>query len=171
MHAQLKRLGASIERHAERKGFQKEWAWRRSLKNNSIWWNALSARDYLAILGRNVRLGPMLGRDTYVGTRLIIDQMELSELTHELVSRPDLKKAMGCPTPNSAIPWFKLGIGGIFSRKEFRFRLAEGTNLAIFLPEQMPSSRSRRTRTNTRQHYETQRSSIRKTTSMLPPNL
>ncbi|KAJ9640181.1 tyrosyl-tRNA synthetase [Knufia peltigerae] len=89
MHAQLKRLGASIERHAERKGFQKEWAWRRSLKNNSIWWNALSARDYLAILGRNVRLGPMLGRDT-VKTRLEKgDGMSYAEFSYPLVQAWD----------------------------------------------------------------------------------
>ena len=64
MHAQLKRLGASIEKYAERKGYVREWAWRRALTNNVTWWANTPARDFLALLGRNVRIGPMLGRDT-----------------------------------------------------------------------------------------------------------
>lgn len=64
MHFQLKRLGASIESYADRKGYKREWAWRRALENNTIWWGKLTARDFLSILGRNIRIGPMLGRDT-----------------------------------------------------------------------------------------------------------
>src|SRR5690349_3285132 len=64
MHVQLKRLGASMESYAERRGYMKEWAWGRSLQNNSTWWNKVTAREFLSMLGRNVRIGPMLGRDT-----------------------------------------------------------------------------------------------------------
>ncbi|KAK5264522.1 tyrosyl-tRNA synthetase [Exophiala xenobiotica] len=89
MHAQLKRLGASIERYAQRRGFQKEWAWRRALENNSTWWNATSARDYLSILGRQIRIGPLLGRDT-VKTRLERgDGMSYAEFSYPLVQAWD----------------------------------------------------------------------------------
>ena len=64
MHMQLKRLGASIERYAERRGYMREWAWRRALENNVTWWSKVTAREFLSMLGRNVRIGPMLGRDT-----------------------------------------------------------------------------------------------------------
>ncbi len=64
MHAQLKRLGASIESYADRRGYKREWAWRRALENNVTWWSKTSARDFLSILGRHIRIGPMLGRDT-----------------------------------------------------------------------------------------------------------
>lgn len=64
MHTQLKRLGASMEQYASRKGYVKEWAWRRALENNVTWWTKVTARDFLMMLGRNVRLGPLLGRDT-----------------------------------------------------------------------------------------------------------
>lgn len=64
MHMQLKRLGSSIEKYADRRGYKKEWAWRRSLENNVSWWSKVTAREFLSMLGRQVRIGPMLGRDT-----------------------------------------------------------------------------------------------------------
>ena len=64
MHVQLKRLGASMEKYAERRGYMREWSWRRSLENNVTWWSKVTMRDFLAMLGRKVRIGPMLGRDT-----------------------------------------------------------------------------------------------------------
>jgi tyrosyl-tRNA synthetase len=64
MHVQLKRLGVSMEKYAERRGYMREWSWRRSLENNVTWWTKVTAREFLSMLGRNVRIGPMLGRDT-----------------------------------------------------------------------------------------------------------
>ena len=64
MHMQLKRLGASIERYAEKRGYIKEWAWQRVLLNNIAWWNKTPVMEFLRVMGTGVRLGPMLGRDT-----------------------------------------------------------------------------------------------------------
>lgn len=54
--------------HAETKGrdfgYEWEWPWRRELTNNNAWMNKLNAIDLLKLLGRGVRLGTMLGRDT-----------------------------------------------------------------------------------------------------------
>ncbi|KIV78098.1 tyrosine-tRNA ligase [Exophiala sideris] len=89
MHAQLKRLGASIESYAERRGYQKEWAWRRALDNNATWWANTSARDFMSMLGRHVRIGPMLGRDT-VKTRMEKgDGMSFAEFSYPLVQAWD----------------------------------------------------------------------------------
>jgi len=64
MHLQLKRLGASIERYAQRRGYAHEWAWKRALVNNNTWWHKVSVSEFLSILGSGTRIGPMLGRDT-----------------------------------------------------------------------------------------------------------
>lgn len=71
MHLQLKKFAASVDQYAARRGFQREWAWKRSLVNNVEWWAKTSAKDFLEKLGRFTRLGPMLGRDTYV-SRLML---------------------------------------------------------------------------------------------------
>ena len=66
MHARLKRLGELMHRYAERRGWQREWAWRRSLINNYEWYQKVSLVDFLESVGSNTRIGPMLGRETYV---------------------------------------------------------------------------------------------------------
>ena len=66
MHLQLKRFAASVDQYAARRGYQREWAWKRSLVNNVQWWTKTSAKEFLEKLGRFIRIGPMLGRDTYV---------------------------------------------------------------------------------------------------------
>lgn len=66
MHMQLKRISASIEDYGRRYGYTKEWVWRRALTNNNVWWNKTPFVEVLRDLGMYMRLGPMLGRDTYV---------------------------------------------------------------------------------------------------------
>ncbi|EXJ95803.1 tyrosyl-tRNA synthetase [Capronia coronata CBS 617.96] len=89
MHAQLKRLGVSIEKYAHRRGYVKEWAWRRALDNNVTWWTTTSARDFLSILGRHVRIGPMLGRDTVKNRMEKGDGMSFAEFSYPLVQAWD----------------------------------------------------------------------------------
>lgn len=64
MHIQLKRLGATMEKYAERRGYSREWAWRRDLTNNNTWWQRTSLVEVLKVMGSGMRIGPMLGRDT-----------------------------------------------------------------------------------------------------------
>ena len=64
MHVQLKRLGESMWKYAERRGYHHEWAMARALKNNNEWWNKRTLLDVLKVMGQAVRIGPMLGRDT-----------------------------------------------------------------------------------------------------------
>ncbi|KEF53815.1 uncharacterized protein A1O9_10216 [Exophiala aquamarina CBS 119918] len=88
LHNQLKRFMASVEKYAERRGYLREWAWRKALTNNAAWWSKTTARDFLFVLGRHVRLGPMLGRDT-VKNRLDGDGMSFSEFSYPLVQAYD----------------------------------------------------------------------------------
>ncbi|KIX00438.1 tyrosine-tRNA ligase [Rhinocladiella mackenziei CBS 650.93] len=89
MHAQLKRLGASIERHATRRGYVKEWAWRRALVNNNTWWGTTSPREFLSGMGRLARIGPMLGRDTVKNRMEKGDGMSFAEFSYPLVQAWD----------------------------------------------------------------------------------
>lgn len=66
MHVQLKKLGELMERYTGKRGYHREWAWRRALVNNSNWLGKVSVIEFLRIMGKGARIGPMLGRDTYV---------------------------------------------------------------------------------------------------------
>ncbi|KIW72158.1 tyrosine-tRNA ligase [Phialophora macrospora] len=89
MHIQLKRLGASMEKYAERKGYMREWSWRRSLENNVMWWSKVTAREFLSMLGRHIRIGPMLGRDTVKNRLEKGDGMSFAEFSYPLVQAWD----------------------------------------------------------------------------------
>lgn len=66
MHLQLKKLGVRMEAYAGKKGYAREWAWRRDVTNNGVWFSKLPLFEFLRVLGSGVRLGPLLGRDTCV---------------------------------------------------------------------------------------------------------
>jgi tyrosyl-tRNA synthetase len=89
MHMQLKRFGASIEKYAERRGYQKEWAWRRSLVNNRDWYVKTTLVDFLRTMGSLIRLGPLLGRDTVKNRQEKGDGMSFAEFTYPLMQAWD----------------------------------------------------------------------------------
>jgi tyrosyl-tRNA synthetase len=64
MHVQMKRLWQKMEKHADRRGYEWEWAWRRHLFNNNEWLQKVSIYEFLSKLGTGMRVGPLLGRDT-----------------------------------------------------------------------------------------------------------
>lgn len=64
IHMQLKKLSASIETYAGKKGYKREWAWRREIINNGIWLGKTTISEVLNTMGRGLRIGPLLGRDT-----------------------------------------------------------------------------------------------------------
>ncbi|KAH6853533.1 hypothetical protein B0I37DRAFT_9183 [Chaetomium sp. MPI-CAGE-AT-0009] len=64
IHFQTKKLWANVETQARRYGYQKEWAWKRGLVNNNTWWNSMPLLQVLRRVGRYIRIGPLLSRDT-----------------------------------------------------------------------------------------------------------
>ena len=64
IHYQMKKLWMNLERLAERHGYKWEKYWHRGIANNATWWNSVSFVDVLKYMGRGLRLGPMLSRDT-----------------------------------------------------------------------------------------------------------
>ena len=89
MHMQLKRFGASLERYAARKGYQREWAWRRTLINNSYWQEKTPMSQFLRMMASGIRLGPMLGRDSVKNRQEKGDGMNLAEFTYPLMQAWD----------------------------------------------------------------------------------
>lgn len=64
MHYQMKKLWANVERAGASHGLQADKFCRRGLINNSAWWNKLAFLDVLKYLGKGLRVGEMLAKDT-----------------------------------------------------------------------------------------------------------
>ena len=63
IHQQLRKLGRLTEAAAAKKGYHREWAWRRDVQNNATWMDMVSVAEFMRVMGPSVRMGPMLGRD------------------------------------------------------------------------------------------------------------
>lgn len=64
IHYQMKKLWSNVEHEKHKYGFTKEWEMSRHLVNNNTWWQGLPMYDVLKRLGKYLRMGPMLSRDT-----------------------------------------------------------------------------------------------------------
>lgn len=64
IHYQLKKIWANVEALGRKYGHEADWAAKRHLVNNNMWWQSLPLYDVMKRLGRFMRIGPMLGRDT-----------------------------------------------------------------------------------------------------------
>ncbi|RMZ88211.1 hypothetical protein DV736_g4554, partial [Chaetothyriales sp. CBS 134916] len=89
MHMQLKRFGETMERYAARHGYQREWAWRRALENNSVWHGKRPIAEWMRLMLSGVRVGPMLGRDSVKNRLEKGDGMSLAEFCYPLVQAWD----------------------------------------------------------------------------------
>lgn len=89
MHNQLKRFGPLMEKYAGRRGYEREWAWRRALLNNAEWHSKLPWGEMMRTLGQYVRLGPMLGRDSVKNRMTHGDGMSFAEFSYPLIQAWD----------------------------------------------------------------------------------
>lgn len=64
IHYQLKKLWVNVERMGRKYGYNDQTHWKRELTNNATWWNKMPFLDVLKYMGKGIRLGPMLTRDT-----------------------------------------------------------------------------------------------------------
>ncbi|TLD29277.1 hypothetical protein PspLS_03639 [Pyricularia sp. CBS 133598] len=85
MHYQIKKLWTNVEAMAKRYGYKEDWAWRRGQRNNNEWWNKQPLLEFLQMLGSNVRVGPMLSRDTVKRKLTEGDGLSFAELTYTLM--------------------------------------------------------------------------------------
>lgn len=85
MHYQLKKLWVNVDSMARRLGHERDWAWKRSLRNNNEWWNKQSLLEFLQLLGSQVRVGPMLGKEMVRRKLAEGDGLSFAELTYTLM--------------------------------------------------------------------------------------
>ncbi|KAK4218262.1 tRNA synthetases class I-domain-containing protein [Rhypophila decipiens] len=85
MHYQLKKLWENVEIQARRYGYQKEWEWRRGIKNNNAWWNKQPLLEILRRVGTSMRVGEMLSRDTVKEKMTKGDGVSFAEFTYPIM--------------------------------------------------------------------------------------
>jgi tyrosyl-tRNA synthetase len=66
IHYQLKKIWYNVEQLGRKYGHTFDWAGPHNIANNNTWLNSLPIYDVMKRLGRHVRIGPMLSRETYV---------------------------------------------------------------------------------------------------------
>ncbi|KAI9838718.1 MAG: tyrosyl-tRNA synthetase [Sclerophora amabilis] len=89
MHYQIKKIWMNVEVHVRRFGYQWHSSWRRELVNNNEWLNKLPITEWLQIVGKVVRLGPMLGRDTVRNRLEKGEGMSFAEFTYPIIQAWD----------------------------------------------------------------------------------
>ncbi|KAI4265314.1 MAG: hypothetical protein L6R38_009515 [Xanthoria sp. 2 TBL-2021] len=89
MHYQLKALWMNIEKYGRKYGYEYEWAWRRAVANNNIWWNKLPFMEILRLLGPGLRVGTMLGRDTARNKMESGDGLSFAEFSYPVLQAYD----------------------------------------------------------------------------------
>ncbi|KAH6681089.1 tyrosyl-tRNA synthetase [Plectosphaerella plurivora] len=85
IHYQMKKLWSNVEHEKHKYGFKKEWEMSRHLVNNNTWWQSLPMYEVLKRLGRYLRLGPMLSRDTVKNKMEKGDGVSVGEFMYPLM--------------------------------------------------------------------------------------
>ncbi|KAI5294266.1 tyrosyl-tRNA synthetase [Ascosphaera atra] len=89
MHMQMKKLGNSVERYAAKYGYERDWAWRRVLVNNNTWWLKKPFSEVAKLMMRHVRIGPMLGRDSFKNRIESKEGMTFAEFAYPIMQAWD----------------------------------------------------------------------------------
>ncbi|KAK1755259.1 mitochondrial tyrosine--tRNA ligase [Echria macrotheca] len=82
---QLKKLWMRVEDEGRRMGLSREWAWKRGVENNNAWWNKQPMLEILKRVGSQLRIGPMLSRDTVKQKMEKGDGMSFAEFSYPIM--------------------------------------------------------------------------------------
>ncbi|KAF6820787.1 Tyrosine-tRNA ligase, mitochondrial [Colletotrichum sojae] len=85
IHYQIKKIWANVEALGRKYGAKQDWAAKRHLVNNNMWWQSLPMYDVMKRLGRHMRVGPMLSRDTVKNKMEKGDGMSLAEFVYPMM--------------------------------------------------------------------------------------
>lgn len=96
-HYQIVRMWQHVDEQAVRYGYQKEWAWRREVVNNSSWHNTTTFAEVVNRLFVRMRLGPLLTRETAKRKMAEGDGMSLGELVYPMMQAWDWWKMFSGP--------------------------------------------------------------------------
>ncbi|KAL6716617.1 tyrosyl-tRNA synthetase [Lecanora helva] len=89
IHMQLKLMWKRVEKRASGLGYEYEWAWRRELINNNVWLHQLPVIEFLKYIGRGVRLGTMLSKETAKSRMQQGEGMSFAEFAYPLLQSWD----------------------------------------------------------------------------------
>lgn len=89
IHYQLKQIWSNVEDLGRRYGWKREWVHRRGIENNSVWWNKQSLLEILQYFGNDLRIGPLLSRETVRRKMTEGDGMSFGEFTYPLMQAWD----------------------------------------------------------------------------------
>jgi tyrosyl-tRNA synthetase len=64
IHYQLKRLWANVEELGRKHEYTPHWAGTHRIVNNNMWLQGVTTYDMMKRLGRHIRIGPMLAKET-----------------------------------------------------------------------------------------------------------
>jgi tyrosyl-tRNA synthetase len=64
LHYQMTRLWTNVKHLRDKYGYEDDWAAKSALLNNNVWLGKLTLYDFSKRLGRHMRIGPMLSRET-----------------------------------------------------------------------------------------------------------
>ncbi|KAL5615466.1 hypothetical protein BROUX41_005511 [Berkeleyomyces rouxiae] len=85
IHYQIERIWGNVEELGRKYNFPGHWAGRHFLWNNNMWLNKLPFYDILKRVGRHIRIGPMLARDTVKKKMESGDGMSFSEFSYPIM--------------------------------------------------------------------------------------
>ncbi|KAF2840506.1 tyrosyl-tRNA synthetase [Patellaria atrata CBS 101060] len=89
MHIQIKRLWLSVEAIGRRFGYERKVSWRRGLRNNNEWQNKLPITEFLRDIGKGMRMGSLLSRDSVKTKMASPVGMSFAEFTYPLLQAWD----------------------------------------------------------------------------------
>ncbi|KAH7001471.1 hypothetical protein EDB80DRAFT_722342 [Ilyonectria destructans] len=85
IHVQLTKIWANVQHLKEKHGYQDDWAAKHHLLNNNMWLGGLTLYDFIKRIGRHIRIGPMLSRDTVKRKLTEGDGMSFGEFMYPLL--------------------------------------------------------------------------------------
>ena len=66
LYKEVGRVWENASKYGERHGYEPKSSWKKTLLDNADWLLKLNIVSFLQMLGSGMRVGTMLGRDTYV---------------------------------------------------------------------------------------------------------
>uniref|UniRef100_L2FXS7 Tyrosine--tRNA ligase n=1 Tax=Colletotrichum fructicola (strain Nara gc5) TaxID=1213859 RepID=L2FXS7_COLFN len=123
IHYQMKKIWANVEALAQKHGIKLDKSANRALVNNNMWWQSLSLYEVMKRLGRYMRIGPMLTRDTVKNKMENGDGMSLAEFIYPMMQGWDfwhLYQKMGVQMQIGGSDQFGNIVAGIDAVKTIR---------------------------------------------------
>ncbi|KAI8244364.1 Tyrosine--tRNA ligase [Colletotrichum sp. SAR 10_96] len=123
IHYQMKKIWANVEALAQKHGIKLDKSANRALVNNNMWWQSLSMYEVMKRLGRYMRIGPMLTRDTVKNKMENGDGMSLAEFVYPMMQGWDfwhLYQKMGVQMQIGGSDQFGNIVAGIDAVKTIR---------------------------------------------------